>query len=549
MGAETARTLIRKRTVCLTAFVLLSAVFLIIQSADDRLTFIRGSDSATYVLLAKSIAEGHGYSNINIPGSPPHTQYPPLFPLILSAPFHIFGYNFFWMRFVVIVSGVMAACLVKAVFAKKEGGNVGALIALLTITNSSFIFFTGEILTEIPYTFIIFLGLNAASEPRAATFRRAFLISAIIWAAYMTRMIGVAFYAAVIAAMFLGQDAKDAGDAKALRRAAVFIAIAGIMPLIAWTIRGMAFSDGASAYHSTFVQADYYSSDKGFVNFGGMAARVFENLSYYRESALLMLLGPGVKKFIPQQLGAVMQWTVSAVILLGAFGELYGKRGAAEFYFVFYLALLAIWPVYGLGDAHRYSVPLIPFLYFYFGKGAAFAAGLRRPFPWAAAIPFLVLLPINLFSIKDRLWPYEAAARADAALVKLAGSYGKRVEAPAPGAFALDWFERNLPCYTHYMEGAFFLRSEMAQGEVIAARKPEVVALITGGRAVRFPFTNDHSAMHRFVEEGGVDYLLLDSCYPESKDFLLPYIVSRPERFKPLPFGKKDTAIFKQAAD
>lgn len=549
MGAETARTLIRKRTVWLTAFVFLSAVFLIIQSADDRLTFIRGSDSATYVLLAKSIAEGHGYSNINIPGSPPHTQYPPLFPLILSAPFHIFGYNFFWMRFVVIVSGIMAACLVKAVFAKKEGGKNGALIALLTLTNSSFIFFTGEILTEIPYTFIIFLGLYAASEPRAATFRRAILISAIIWAAYMTRMIGVAFYAAVIAAMFLGQDAKDAGDANALRRAAVFIAIAGLMPLIAWTIRSMAFSDGASAYHSTFVQADYYSSDKGFVNFGGMAARVFENLSYYRESALLMLLGPGVKKFIPQQLGAVMQWTVSAVILLGAFGELYGKRGAAEFYFVFYLALLAIWPVYGLGDAHRYSVPLIPFLYFYFGKGVAFVAGLRRPFPWAPAIPFLVLLPINLFSIKDRLWPYEAAARTGHALVNPAGGWGKRVEAPAPGAFALDWFERNLPCYAHYMEGAFFLRSEMAQGEVIAARKPEVVALITGGYAVRFPFTNDHSAMHRFVEEGGVDYLLLDSCYPESKEFLLPYMASRPERFKPLPYGKKDTAIFKQAAD
>ena len=93
------------------------------------------------------------------------------------------------------------------------------------------------------------------------------------------------------------------------------------------------------------------------------------------------------------------------------------------------------------------------------------------------------------------------------------------------------------------------MRSEMAHGEVIAARKPEVVALITGGHAVKFPFTNDHSAMDRFVEEGGVDYLLLDSCYPESKEFLTPYVASRPERFKPLLDDKKGTAIFKQAAD
>src|SRR5215471_9869567 len=41
-------------------------------------------DDAFYVVLAKSIATGHGYRNLNLPGIPFATHYPPGYPLFLA---------------------------------------------------------------------------------------------------------------------------------------------------------------------------------------------------------------------------------------------------------------------------------------------------------------------------------------------------------------------------------------------------------------------------------------------------------------------------------
>ena len=42
-------------------------------------------DDAFYVILAKSLATGHGYRNLNLPGAPFATHYPPGYPLFLAA--------------------------------------------------------------------------------------------------------------------------------------------------------------------------------------------------------------------------------------------------------------------------------------------------------------------------------------------------------------------------------------------------------------------------------------------------------------------------------
>src|SRR5687767_12816728 len=42
-------------------------------------------DDALYVLTAKALAEGDGYRLTNLPGEPPQTKYPPLYPLFLAV--------------------------------------------------------------------------------------------------------------------------------------------------------------------------------------------------------------------------------------------------------------------------------------------------------------------------------------------------------------------------------------------------------------------------------------------------------------------------------
>src|SRR5438445_6487267 len=41
-------------------------------------------DDAFYVILGKSLATGHGYRNLNLPGAPFATHYPPGYPLLLA---------------------------------------------------------------------------------------------------------------------------------------------------------------------------------------------------------------------------------------------------------------------------------------------------------------------------------------------------------------------------------------------------------------------------------------------------------------------------------
>jgi hypothetical protein len=46
--------------------------------------FGRSHDDSIYFVSAKSIAQGHGYRILSLPGEPYQTKYPPLFPLLLT---------------------------------------------------------------------------------------------------------------------------------------------------------------------------------------------------------------------------------------------------------------------------------------------------------------------------------------------------------------------------------------------------------------------------------------------------------------------------------
>src|SRR5581483_3331042 len=45
-------------------------------------------DDGLYVILAKSLATGHGFRFINLPGAPAGVHYPPGYPLLLATLWH-----------------------------------------------------------------------------------------------------------------------------------------------------------------------------------------------------------------------------------------------------------------------------------------------------------------------------------------------------------------------------------------------------------------------------------------------------------------------------
>src|SRR5437588_10197058 len=52
---------------------------------DDLPQFCDFHDDCVYYVSAKSLADGGGYRVESLPGEPPQTKYPPLYPLLLSV--------------------------------------------------------------------------------------------------------------------------------------------------------------------------------------------------------------------------------------------------------------------------------------------------------------------------------------------------------------------------------------------------------------------------------------------------------------------------------
>lgn len=76
-------------------------------------------------------------------------------------------------------------------------------------------------------------------------------------------------------------------------------------------------------------------------------------------------------------------------------------------------------------------------------------------------------------------------------------------------------------------------------------RKPEATYIVGGRNTVRFPYTGNSDAMDGFIERMGVDYVLLDSCYAEVEEYVLPYVLARPNRFSVVLNDENGTIILK----
>ena len=552
--------------------VMLLAVFLGVQLIDGTFTRIVWGDSASYLLLAKSIATGHGLSDINIPGMPAHTQYPPGLPVMLAPVFYLLGFNFVWMRLIVIVAGLASIYMVKLFFEREGDKGLGVVLALMVVTNFYHLYLMRELLSEIPYAFLslgaLYCFRRYSDEP--VKVRYPVMLVLAIAAAYLTRMIGITLYAAMAAALFLrlrpgiagaaGEPGIAGDDRRARVRGLVFFLAAGIAPFVLWTLRNSLLAEGVTTYQSIFFQADYYSVDSGFLALSSLAARAVKNLGYYADALPMALITSKLlKNLLPSLALKVFSLIMLATVLLGFFYDLRSRRGVVELYFLFYFGLLIVWPVYGSGDARRYVVPMLPFVYYYLLRGTVVIAGLKGPgasssgsgpapgvgFKRVMLIPCIFFLVLNFMELRTLVRPVDAVGRVYSVVRTLPARLGERATELDPGSLELDVYAKTHPCYGYYLKAALYLKETMAPGELVMTRKPEIAALVTGGYAVRFPFTKDHDLMESFMEDLGVDYVLLDACRKEGRMYLAPFIEARNADFSLLRRDVGSTVVLR----
>ena len=211
----------------LLGLALIGVVFLAVASSRYSPEWFGSShDDTLYFSAAKSIADGNGYRIASLPGEPPQSKYPVLYPALLSLVWRVgpaFPGNLAWAWTLNLLLGLVVL-LGAAAVARQLGAGRGETLAIVALVAVSphFVYWSNHLVSDILFAALALGGVALAQrelDRAAAEVRWASWIGAVvlIGLACATRTVGVAFVAAVVlAALFRRRPALAAAALAAL---------------------------------------------------------------------------------------------------------------------------------------------------------------------------------------------------------------------------------------------------------------------------------------------------------------------------------------------
>jgi hypothetical protein len=346
-------------------------------------------DDSIYFSSAKALAEGRGYILPSVPGTPPATKYPILYPLILSAVWKFnrsFPANLPWaiavtvgFGFVYIVAGF--------VFLRRLQVLHDAEVLLLTAFcafHPVVLFYSASVLSDIPFAALALVAMLLADsmlEPNARA-RLAALCGIVTGLSLMMRMFGLA----IVAGIFLAAVVRRAWKQMLFFAAAVlpfFLFIAWRASLAARIVSPVSNSDAVTlgwvrawAYYTNYFAIWKVSVPNAQI----FRAMISNNLGLLVQSPADFFLSPLLVS--DSEAGRALVLLVSVIAVAGLVRQAF-LRGWAPFHFVmpFYALMIVLW---NYPDAtNRF---LLPFC-------VLFVAGL-----WLEMRRILVLLRSKVFA-------------------------------------------------------------------------------------------------------------------------------------------------------
>jgi hypothetical protein len=342
-------------------------------------------DDGIYVLMAKALAQGDGYRLTHLPGQPPQTKYPPLYPVLLALLWKL------WPDFpsnLVLLQGFSLVCqtgflatsyLYTVRFAHAPRG-VAFSACLLCSVFSPFIFYAIVTMSEALFGLILVAmlwwleGAVRDPEPRPTDF----LGGVLLGLPFLCRSVGLLFIP--LGLLLLWQHGKR-------WRWATLGALAATLPWIAWSLRA------ASDWHADPVRG-YYTDYVGWWSSLGLPA-ITRVMSYNARWFITLLSGPlsdgligGLRQSSYQNLRFALAGIAGLLALAVLIHDVWRGRVLATI-LTAYLVLVCVWPWL----PHRFLVPMMPLLTVYLLRGLLLPA--NRP-SLATAWPRLGVMALVL---------------------------------------------------------------------------------------------------------------------------------------------------------
>ena len=330
--------------------------------ATDELGAVLGGDNARYLMLAKSLAEGKGYRDLLFFEEPSHTQYPFLFPLLIS-PFALSARQVFYTHIFIQIIGSVIPLLVAG-WARLQGESRlrALLIFFLVGSLPAYFSFLLNILTEILFMFFMFSALFLLSYTRVKGFDlfKILIFSILVLASALTREQGLVLFSVFFLAIILDSKFRKvqiSGIPFWLIFAGVFVMGYGL-----WTLRNIMVGEGGF-YFKQFLAKNPYLPQLGNADFADFLQRLKTN-SYLH---IPHLAGFAFPSWLFPNKESALKFSLSffSLIVLGIAFRLKNKNLIAELSFLALFSLAMLW----FFKEERFSFAIIPLAPFYFLKG------------------------------------------------------------------------------------------------------------------------------------------------------------------------------------
>ncbi len=504
-AAPEARTsFLRDRTGTLVFVLIALHVLFAFLSFEPQLH--NGGDNAAYYALARSILSGNGYREIYDPGLPIHTQYPPVFPLMIAG-LLLLGFQP-WVPFKVLVLACSTAAIVLSYLwmRRKLRPELAFTVALLMALSPGVLGLSHWELSDVPFWAFTIAAVFAWERLAPGNTRRLIIACALTILAYFTRSAGLPLIVGAGAWLLLRRRWKQ-----------LAIFVASVLPFMLWWW-WRARTKGGVDYVQQFWFVNPYDPAAGRVGFVDLIRRAGENLGDYLTTHFPVLLVGAT--------GLIAKAVSFIVVPLALYGWIRRLKHAqvAEFFLPLYIGLLLVWPAVWSGE--RFLVPALPLLLFYAAE--ALQRVVRRVQPSAvrwggyAAAALILLIALKPLQIGIQ-WGMECSRLYSA---------GDRYACHRP-----EWKD-------------FFHSAELA-GQVLPAnavtlsRKPRLFWAVSGWVQGRnYPLNSEPDSFFTAARQAGARYVVVDRLDALSQRYLMPVIVRRPQAFCVLyGMGPDRTAI------
>ena len=481
-------------------------------------------DDGWYVLLAKSLATGHGYTLLNSPSSGIPPLYPPAFPFLLSLVFRVapqFPQNLWLLKMVSVLAMLAVGGLTFRYCTRHRQlpASIALGLGLVVVLCPPLVFLaTSTVMSECVFALIFLLTVviveKAVQAERLGLAGRAWQFAALAGAlaaiGFLTRSIALALMAAGFL-YFLKE--------RLFKSAAIFV---GGVILIAgpWMLYSRSHQPTPEQrqeqgghivlpYSEQFWQRRAGFEDSGTINVSLLPTRVRNNSLEIAGRDVLHVLAAPVFEALRDPFAEIKRDAVSegrtgeplissfllfGIVLAGFIAAVRERITMAELAVPFSLAIIIFWP----WETFRFILPLIPFLLLYTVLGVrtlhAFHQRLRqrqeiKSQNTVMGLAIVIFLGISLYAHASYLL--------------------KRYSTDA--AVNPQWIKS----FADAEEMMTWMKSNTSENDVIVTNNPPLVHLYTGRKTVAY---GSPQANWQNWKRIGVRYLVQVSIYQEPPD-------------------------------